>query len=218
MEDDDLCARCLRDPGGVVEHPDRHVQLLPPLGVAHEPGDRGMDGEDDPVLPRQPAEALGPVVVHPELSFEVDLARGVAALEQDLDRRFRAVPRGHPCGPKWISPLHADDRRVRRLGDERRDLGVPVPSAVRYDSDAAQREGDSRALRPRDPLGQDQVGGEHRHDRVERRQDRDDRQVAAGARSTKSAFAPVSIRPMATATRRSDERDTELRRVRSARR
>ena len=27
----------LRDPGRVVEHPDRHVQLLAALGVAHEP-------------------------------------------------------------------------------------------------------------------------------------------------------------------------------------
>ena len=41
------------------------------------------------------AEPLGPRVVHPEPALEVDLAGGVAALEQQLDRRLRALPGGH---------------------------------------------------------------------------------------------------------------------------
>ena len=53
MEDDELGARGLRDPGRVVEHPDRHVELLATLGVAHEAGDRRVDREHDPVLPRE---------------------------------------------------------------------------------------------------------------------------------------------------------------------
>ena len=36
VEDDDLGAGGLRDPGRVVEHPERHLELLAALGVAHE--------------------------------------------------------------------------------------------------------------------------------------------------------------------------------------
>ena len=57
VEDDELGARRLRDPGRVVEHPDRHVQLLAALGVAHEAGDRRVHREHDPVLARELAEA-----------------------------------------------------------------------------------------------------------------------------------------------------------------
>ena len=47
VEDDRLGPRGPRDAGRVVEHPDGHVQLLAALGVAHEAGDRRVDGEDD---------------------------------------------------------------------------------------------------------------------------------------------------------------------------
>ena len=94
MEDDDLGAGGLGDPGRVVEHPDRHVQLLAALGVAHEAGDRRVHRERDVVLPRELAEALGELVVHPEPSLEVDLARREPAREQRFDRCLGALPRG----------------------------------------------------------------------------------------------------------------------------
>ena len=56
VEDDDLGAGRLRDAGRVVEHPDRHVQLLAALGVAHEAGDRRVHRERDVALARELAE------------------------------------------------------------------------------------------------------------------------------------------------------------------
>src|SRR6266536_3368934 len=53
MKDDDLGAARLRDARGVVEHADGHVELLAPLGVSHEAGDRSMDGQDDPGVARE---------------------------------------------------------------------------------------------------------------------------------------------------------------------
>ena len=90
MEDDHLGACGLRDPGRVVEHPDRHVQLLAALGVAHEAGDRRVHREHDVALARELAEALRELVVHPEAALEVDLARREAALEE----RRRSPPPG----------------------------------------------------------------------------------------------------------------------------
>src|SRR5581483_11457611 len=49
--------------------------------------------QDDLRLGRELAEALGPRVVHPEPALEVDLAGAVAALEEELDGRLRALPR-----------------------------------------------------------------------------------------------------------------------------
>ena len=93
VEDDDLGPGRLRDAGGVVEHPDGHVQLLAALGVTHEAGDRRVDREDDAGLAGQLAEALGPRVVHPELPLEVDLAGREAALLEELDRLLGALAR-----------------------------------------------------------------------------------------------------------------------------
>ena len=45
MEDDDLRAGRLREPGRVVEHADRHLVLLVALDVAHERRDRRVHGE-----------------------------------------------------------------------------------------------------------------------------------------------------------------------------
>jgi len=95
MKDDDLGAARLRDARGVVEHADGHVELLAPLGVSHEAGDRSMDGQDDPGVAREFAESLRPRVVHPELALEVDLAGGVVLLLQELDGFLGAVARGH---------------------------------------------------------------------------------------------------------------------------
>ncbi len=91
VEDDDLGAARLRDAGGVVEHPDGHVQLLAALRVAHETRDGGVDGEHDVGVASELAEALGPGVVHPELPLEVDLTGREAPLLQELDRLFRGV-------------------------------------------------------------------------------------------------------------------------------
>ena len=99
MEDHDLCAGLLRDPGGVIEHADGHVQLLPALGVAHEAGKRGVNGQGDVVLACKLAEARSAgLLVHPELALEVDLARAVAASTQELDRLFGVSCEGTRAG------------------------------------------------------------------------------------------------------------------------
>ncbi len=106
MEDDQLGARRLRDPCGVVEHADRHVQLLAALGMAHEAGDRSVHREDDVVFGRQRAEAGGEVVVHPEAACEVDLASGVAPLDEQPHGGLRALLRGHVGGPEMQASSH----------------------------------------------------------------------------------------------------------------
>ena len=86
MKDDRLRACDLGDPGRVVEHPGRHPVLAVSLQVAHEPGDRRVDGEDDLPPAGELPELLGPRVVHPEARREVDLVRGVSPLSQQVDR------------------------------------------------------------------------------------------------------------------------------------
>ena len=95
VEDDKLGARSHRDARGVVEHARGHVVLLVALEVAHEAGDRRVDGERDVVLPGELAEALGPRVVHPELALEVDLAGVVAPLEEQRHGLLGAFARGN---------------------------------------------------------------------------------------------------------------------------
>src|SRR5215211_4626182 len=109
MEDDDLGARRLRDSRRMIEHADRHVQLLAALRVAHEAGDRRVHREHDAVVAREVAEARREVVVHPEAALEVDLARGIAAREQELDRSLGRFLRGHARRPE------TDLRHARRL-------------------------------------------------------------------------------------------------------
>ena len=75
------------DPGGVVEHPDRHVMLAPAvLGVTRERGEGGVDRERDAGFAGERAEAMGVVPVHPEAVAKVDLSRVVTACDQQLDR------------------------------------------------------------------------------------------------------------------------------------
>ena len=109
VEDDDLGARRLCDAGGVVEHSDRHVQLLAALGVAHEAGDRSVHREDDARVACELAEVRGEVVVHPEASLEVDLARAVAPLLQRRDRRLGRLLRRHARRPE-ADLAHAPER------------------------------------------------------------------------------------------------------------
>src|SRR6059058_3081692 len=118
MEDDDLCARRLRDARRVVEHADRHVELLAALGVAHEAGYRRVHGEDDAGAARELAEAFREVVVHPETALEVDLARGVAALLERRDRRLGRLLRRHARRPE-TDLAHAREGTVVADGEAR---------------------------------------------------------------------------------------------------
>src|SRR5438552_13834906 len=97
MEDDHLGPARLRNSGRVVEHADRHVELLAALRVPHEARDRRVNGEDDARVARERPKALGPRIIHPELPLEVDLAGIEAALLEELDRRLRALARRHAC-------------------------------------------------------------------------------------------------------------------------
>src|SRR5947209_5508642 len=97
MEHDDLGAARDGDAGGMVEHADRHVQLLAALRVAHEARERRVDGERDAGVARERAEPLGERVVHPELPLEVDLARAQTTGQERVDRRLGALPGGHSC-------------------------------------------------------------------------------------------------------------------------
>ncbi len=89
VEHDELRAARGHDAGAAVEGADSRRELPPArLEVAHEPEQRSVDGERDVVLARELAEPLRERVVHPEAALEVDLARRVAALEQELDGLF----------------------------------------------------------------------------------------------------------------------------------
>jgi len=100
VHDDELRVGRDGDAGRVVQHPDRHAVLLVVLDVAEEPGQRGVHGEHDLRVARQLAEPLRPRVVHPEPTLEIDLARAVAALEQQLDGLLGALPRGDAGRPE----------------------------------------------------------------------------------------------------------------------
>ena len=122
MEDDELGAGGLRDARRVVEHADRHVQLLAALGVPHEAGDRRVHGEHDVGRRAALAEVGCEVVVHPEAALEVDLAGREPTFEQRVDRRRRGVPGRDPSGAVVEAPRHADRgyRRCLRCHAERR--------------------------------------------------------------------------------------------------
>ena len=77
MDDEQLGPDRGRDPGRVVDHPERALALSLVGGqVAEDRRDRGMDGEDDLVLLRELAETRRPLPfgLHPEAALEVDLA------------------------------------------------------------------------------------------------------------------------------------------------
>ena len=113
-----------RDAGRVVEHPDRHPVLLVALDVAHEAGERRVHGEDDLAVAGELAEALRPRVVHPEPALEVDLAGGVAALQERSTASSGLFREGTRAGPNRIVPM------VTSLAA----VGAAPRSAVRYRS------------------------------------------------------------------------------------
>ena len=93
VEHDELGTAGRHDPGAPVERADRRRELPPArLEVSHEAEERGVDGQSDVVLTRELAEPLGEGVVHPEPALEVDLAGGVAPLQEDLDRLLGRLP------------------------------------------------------------------------------------------------------------------------------
>ena len=79
MEDDHLRADRLGEAGGVVEHSERHLELLLPRHVAHERCQGGVDGDGDVLGAHGLAELGRRVVVQPEAGHEPDLDRAVAA-------------------------------------------------------------------------------------------------------------------------------------------
>ncbi len=113
VEDNDFRAARLRDARRVVEHAHGHVELLAALGVAHEARQRCVHGQREVVLAGELAEPPGEVVVHPEACLEVDLAGGVAALEEQLDRPLGAVLGRHAGRPE-ADFAHVTDATARR--------------------------------------------------------------------------------------------------------
>ena len=109
VEDDELgaarrrrCRRC----GRARRRPTRTSGRS--LEVAHEAEERRVHRERDVGLARRLAEPLGPRVVHPEAALEVDLARVVAALEQDLDGRARGSrARARRAGRRGVQSTHS---------------------------------------------------------------------------------------------------------------
>src|SRR4026208_751157 len=78
--------------------------------MAENRRDGSVDRERDLVLLRELTEASGPfqLGLHPEATLEVDLAGGVAALEEKVDRGLRAFPAGHA---RWAEAGFHDVRR-----------------------------------------------------------------------------------------------------------
>ena len=107
MEDDDLRPARRRDARASVESPHGRGEL--PAGglqVAHEPEQGSVDRERDVGVARDLSEPLCERVVHPEPALEVDLARAVAALEDELERRLRRLAGRHARGAD-ANPGHA---------------------------------------------------------------------------------------------------------------
>ena len=76
MEDDRRSSGGEGQSGRVVEHADRHPELLAAVGVAHEAGQWRMDGEGDARLPcagartafvARPGMVLDPLVPEPDV-------------------------------------------------------------------------------------------------------------------------------------------------------
>ena len=107
VEDHDLRAARRGDAGAPVERADRRGELAAArLDMAHEAEERRVHGERDVVLAGELPEPFRERVVHPEAALEVDLARGVAPLDKDLDCGLRRLARGHPGRPDANSLGH----------------------------------------------------------------------------------------------------------------
>ena len=79
VEDDESRARGLRETGGVVEHPECHLELLLACDVPEEGGEGRVHGERDVGGAQGLAEHGRSVVVEPEAAGEPDLAGAIAA-------------------------------------------------------------------------------------------------------------------------------------------
>ena len=84
VDDDDLGTGGGRDPGDAVERAERHLRLLL-VRVTREREERRVHRERDLLRARELAEPLRPRVVEPEAALEIELAGGVAALDEQLD-------------------------------------------------------------------------------------------------------------------------------------
>ena len=104
MEDDDLGPARGRDTRTAVERADRGRELLVRcLDVAHEAEERCVHRQRHVGIAGDRTEPLGPRVVHPEATLEVDLARVVATLEKQRRRLPGALARGIAAGPTRIA-------------------------------------------------------------------------------------------------------------------
>ena len=102
------------------------------------------------------AEPRGPRVVHPEAALEVELARRVAALEQDLDGRLRATPgRGSAQGRSGSLPCA--DGNGRRMpsdgGPTLFDMAKHPPASTCSSSTSTSGSPTSGARPARSPSG-----------------------------------------------------------------
>jgi hypothetical protein len=115
MDDDQLRAGGLRETGGVVEHAERHVELLAAVGVAHERGQRRMDGQRDVGAVERFGELWRCVVVEPEAAREADLDGAVPRRGEQRRRLLEGGRLGQPGRPE------SDRSHVRSvaLGDPR---------------------------------------------------------------------------------------------------
>ena len=141
MEDDQLRAARLREPGGVVEHPERHLELLAAVGVAHERRERRVDGERDVGRGGGFAEQRRGVVVEPEAAGEAELARAVARCRERGERVLEVSACGSSAGPKRISPtehyevepLLRPDRRPQHGDRAAQSCRAPVRAYARLE-------------------------------------------------------------------------------------
>src|SRR5205823_8189415 len=87
MEHDELRAAGLGEARRMVEHPERHLELLAPVGMAHEGGEWGVHRERDVCGGRGGAEQRSGLVVEPEAADESDLA-GPVTLRRERGERL----------------------------------------------------------------------------------------------------------------------------------
>src|SRR5579871_664361 len=91
VEDDELRAAGFREPGGVVEHAECHLELLAAVGMAHERRERRVDGEHDVGRGCGRSEERRALVIEPEPAGEAELARAVAVGCERRERRVDAL-------------------------------------------------------------------------------------------------------------------------------
>src|SRR6476620_8311579 len=98
MEDDEPCAAGLGEARGVVEHPERHLELLASVRMAHECRERSVHGEDDVRGGGCRAEERRSLVVEPEAADEADLAGPVTLCPERRERLLECRRLGQPAG------------------------------------------------------------------------------------------------------------------------